>query len=315
MRWIKLSVITWVFFCMGSLQAKAPTTADNAVTYSIPQSATKLTTINVVPLANRQTEYFIIEAMVNGKGPFLFMVDTGSNDTVLTQSLAEDLQLPFIQKRKFLTHNGYQTVQYYKIDNIKFGKAELSDYQVKTYTEPSVVTHFRNQKKLPIDGILGLGAFYHYLLTFDYANKQIEMASGTLSAEEEGVIELEDISRTPVISILFKDKNNARLYINCLIDTGFSGYFAMPASVKTLPFKVLKAEKTLLRVWGQQYVIKKVQVDVNVYLGKKVIVSPIVLYGNDIYGTSNTGFGLVGLYALHPFQLTIDQKNKRVQLK
>lgn len=303
-----------IFFCafVTLLQAKEATT--RTVYYSIPESAKEITSAYEIPLAFSPTEYFVVQVMINGKGPFLFMVDTGSSYTMLSKTVAQALNLPLQRRIKYPNNNSYSSLEVYQIDQLKLGEAEVNNYQVNVYSEPSIVTHFRNQKNIPIDGILGIGAFYHYLVTFDYQARKIILQSKALE-EGEGVMEFEDTRRSPVIPILFKDKNNVTLYIKCLIDTGFSGYFALPASVKTIPFKVLKEDKTLVRAGFEEHVINKDKLDVSVYVGKKKIVSPTVLYGKDIYGKANEGFGLLGLLVIHQFKVSIDQKSRLIKIE
>jgi hypothetical protein len=60
---------------------------------SVGQAAAQSSTPSPVPLIRSRTHLLVVSARINGRGPFKFILDTGSNITLIESSLFRDLDL------------------------------------------------------------------------------------------------------------------------------------------------------------------------------------------------------------------------------
>jgi len=115
----------------------------------------------------------VIEAKVNGKGPFRFQVDSGFGGMMeVTPDLAKSLALPVIgesiggdpsgKNQKAVRILSAESVD---IGDVHFGQVEAGEGG----------PHFEG-----IDGVIGLQLFHQLLVTFDYPNSRFEIDGGGL---------------------------------------------------------------------------------------------------------------------------------------
>jgi hypothetical protein len=186
---------------------------------------------------------------------------------------------------------------------------------VAVLDEPNIITNFIKTRKFHIDGVLAIGAFYHYLLTLDYSHKRIGLISGELDKNDKDTIEFAPTKRIPVVLVEFKDNKNNTLQVKCILDSGFSGQFTFPTSVTKIPFNIIEAHQVRINAGFQEYIVNKDKIEAKAYFSDKVIENPIILYGKGIYGKSGDYFGLMGLDVIHQYRMTLDQKNRLLKIE
>lgn len=94
-----------------ALMAATPLIAQTPVTDEAPADATLPTGMNS---ASRMT----VPVMVNGQGPFNFVIDTGADRTVVSRELAQRLALPQGGTAKLHAMGGSSEVRLVKIDRL-----------------------------------------------------------------------------------------------------------------------------------------------------------------------------------------------------
>src|SRR5882724_4063643 len=130
-----------------------------------------------------------IEVMVNGKGPFVFAIDTGgSGKARADSSLVERLSLEKIGEARGGDGSGQnaQSMSIVQFDSLSIGTLEFHNVQApsRNYNTRPGMEH--------IDGILGFDLFSDYLLTLDYPGKRVRIESGQLpSAGDNGIMNFE----------------------------------------------------------------------------------------------------------------------------
>lgn len=101
----------------------------------------------------------IVEARVNGRGPFRFAVETGASFTAVTPQTAAALGLAATDTANPSVH----------VDSVSVGTATLRDFRIGVFPiAPG------------IEGILGLNAYRDLLLTVDYPAGVVRFERGTL---------------------------------------------------------------------------------------------------------------------------------------
>src|SRR5437868_3222230 len=112
---------------------------------------------------------------INGRGPFRFIVDTGTGgDAMVTSELAQQLDLPVAGEARLNdpTGQGGQNARIRKLDKLQVAGVDF--YSVRAI-----------EHSLPVgdgacQGMLGFTLFRDFLLTLDYVHGRIILAEGEL---------------------------------------------------------------------------------------------------------------------------------------
>jgi len=124
---------------------------------------------------DQQSGFFIIEAKINGQGPYPFILDTGGHD-ILTPDMAHHLGLPTIGKG-FSTGAGAGSTptEFTSVKTLSMGDAVMSQ-------QPFTILHIdlgaaatQKGKRVPIAGILGLEVFERFAITMDYKAEKVTL--------------------------------------------------------------------------------------------------------------------------------------------
>ncbi|RYG31371.1 MAG: hypothetical protein EON93_13110, partial [Burkholderiales bacterium] len=104
----------------------------------------------------------IAKVMLNGKGPFSFMVDTGSTVTVIAERHVATIGAPVVGKVMVAGTTGMAETPMARVDMFEAGVAKQRSVQVAVLPDSGVAN---------IDGILGADMFAGKRLTFNIAQK------------------------------------------------------------------------------------------------------------------------------------------------
>ena len=242
-----------------------------------------------------------IEVMVNGKGPFLFLIDTGAQgmaraDSSLVQQLG-------------LSVAGQTTSS----DSSAKTQASLSEVRLETLSIANIQFHdvtalsrnYNTASYLPhIDGILGFDLFANYLLTLDYPNKRVRIKRGELPKPDGAqILNFEMIEGNPYIEI-----GIGNLKAKALVDSGNIRGIDLPSSlVRKLS---LTSFPRLIGKGGSvsgEFELKEVRLQDTLSIGRYLFPEPDVTF-TDVYEEVNIGSSL-----LREFEITFDQKNHRIR--
>jgi hypothetical protein len=246
---------------------------------------------------------FAIDLMVNGKGPFLFAIDTGAEGGPrLDSSLMEKLGLKSSGQMRDGDPSGRspQMAETVKLDSIEVGGLRFSAVAAtsKNYKNPP--------RPLAADGIIGLGLFADYLVTLDFPAKVLRIARGELpKADGAEILDYQVEHGVPSVEL---DVGNTK--IKAHLDSGNRiGEFVFPTS---LVEKLTQTSKPLVvgraRSASGDMEIKQVQIKELVRLGRHEFPDATVTFP----ALGDTGN--VGARVLNQFAVTFDQKNQRVRL-
>lgn len=106
------------------------------------------------------------KVMVNGSGPYSFMVDTGSSATVLAERHVLALGAPIVGMATVAGTTGVSEVQVAQIDKLQSGVVAKSNLRVAVLKDQSIPT---------IDGILGGDVFAGRRLVFNIREKMVRV--------------------------------------------------------------------------------------------------------------------------------------------
>ncbi len=282
--------------------------------YNKPRSTNQLSTPTSLQLTQMSSKHYFINVTINGKGPFRFMVDTGAPISVISQRLANTLHLEKSKRIKFTRNNKQFNANLYRIPMLKIGNAELIDYDMIVYPEPTIISYFKKEFNEHIDGILGFGAFSDYLITLDFPKKRFILENGQLKPNQQKVSSFNIKEKLPVTSIIFKDGSNHSMQYHFVIDTGSNEQFTLPPMVNFLPYKKTNSQMIKNGTHYGEYTALKEKIVADAYWGDSKFVNPTVVYNKSIYD-SNVPFGLMGLEVMDKLKITIDQKKKLIKIE
>jgi hypothetical protein len=116
----------------------------------------------------------VVPTYVNGRGPFDFLVDTGTNTTLIDVGLAAELELKPLRKQSLRTFTGSEEASRYSLGPITVGAhcvPRLAALAVEMSTIHRVDPRIR--------GLLGLDFLLEFDFLLDYGHQQIELYDPT----------------------------------------------------------------------------------------------------------------------------------------
>jgi clan AA aspartic protease (TIGR02281 family) len=125
-----------------------------------------------IPAAADRSGRILARVLVNGRGPYRFMVDTGANHTALAASLLPELGIS-VDKDKSMTVlgiNGSVTAPSVHLDSLDVGGLHMGDMQVPVLAGPLLAD---------IDGILGIDGLENRTMTANFLHDRF-VVTGSL---------------------------------------------------------------------------------------------------------------------------------------
>jgi CubicO group peptidase (beta-lactamase class C family) len=239
----------------------------------------------------------VIEAKVNGKGPFRFQVDTGYGGMIqVTPAVAQTLALPVIGESIAGDPSGknQRTVRVLSAESVDVGSAHFGQVEVSEGGP-----HFEG-----IDGVIGLQLFTGLMVTFDYPNSRFNVDGGALPAADGAKI----LTYRVEYGVPNIDIDVAGQKVKTDIDSGSPALLSMPLSLaKSLP---LANEPQVVghgRTVGNEFDIYSAPMKGEAHVGGITLTDPRVDFV-DLFPNANLGFRF-----LKDYVVTFDPANHRVR--
>jgi predicted aspartyl protease len=114
----------------------------------------------------------VVPVTINGSGPYDFVLDTGSNNTMLDQKLADDLALPRGGETAILGVKGSTSLAAVYANSLSIAGAAVNGKDLFLFTNPKL-------QSLPagLRGILGEDFLQHFDVLIDYRHQTIQLES------------------------------------------------------------------------------------------------------------------------------------------
>ena len=243
-----------------------------------------------------------IEVRVNGHGPFLFLVDTGAGGPYARAdaSLVARLSLPTEGEEE--TSDGGGATR--SIKRVTLQSVEVGNFSAKNvaalsrdYGSPTWLTK--------IDGILGPHFFRDHLLTISFARGYLRIEDGELPpADGANIMDYE--LREGNIWIPMSIAGRA---VTAVLDTGNIRALDVPsAALKSLRLASFPRPAGNSSGASGTTAIREVRLAGPLRIGKHVFPAQDVTFADDFQEVN------VGSTLLQDFEVTIDQKNRRLRL-
>lgn len=153
----------------------------------------------------------VVPVVLNGQGPFYFMLDTGATHTVITQRTLEQLGLQADHQRPVLLRgvSGVKRIPTVMMQTLQAGSLQFNQRRMP------VLSGFIVEE---VDGIIGIDILGSHRVSADFQNDQIRISDANGVPVDEGysMVTFNRISR-PLIMI---DARVGRVRTRAIIDTG-----------------------------------------------------------------------------------------------
>ena len=263
----------------------------------------------------------IVTVMINGKGPYNMILDTGSPTVVLRPDIAQQLALPkgAIHGSEFARSiGGVDTVIFKRIAKLTLGEVEFKDLDAKLIDIPSDYLG----PGVHIDGLLGLRVFSQLLLTIDYPNSQLILTPNQyLGTDSPHVIP----ARLQKAQHLLVDLPVNGKTMTFTLDTGTSmGFFLLDSDAQKLSFSQGPIISGTSNTPHGLVTIRVGRIHQTLDLANQQIKQPIVYIRPAQYPLISQrnmdplfadATSLIGGEVLRHFSLTIDQRSQLVSFE
>lgn len=288
----------------------------------------QLTTVYAEPIMREEhtalidivNNSIIIQAMINGKGPYRFFLDTGSSGSYVSSKVAKQLKLPFESARHIMLNEMPHEFNYYRIQNLSIGNAVISNFEVGVTPLLDTV----NQKFAPkdrVDGVLGFDAFKDFLLTLNVKAGTLSLKSGNLNPKDINTFPFEpQIPALCIIPISVQDDKGAKLQFKVMVDTGEGSEapsIMLPISMHKLPFTVISRSRISYLQMTRNDEMYQSQVNATAFIGNnRAFKNPILIHHTKPFaGTETYHYGLIGMGMIKSLIITFDQKSSLVKIE
>jgi hypothetical protein len=239
----------------------------------------------------------VVEATINGKGPYRFILDTGAHMTVIDDAVNEELSLP--ESESPMGHA-------IRIGTLRFGEIAVQGLIASVRPLRGLLKGDDAPR-----GVLSAASFPGYLLVLDYPGKRIVLRKGALdAADARTTFSYEASEGLPTVPVTVAG-TTTRVHL----DTGSSEGLTLPTRfLKSLPLRGEPREVGKARTHMGEYPISMAQVAGPVTLGTFALDLPEVSF-SDVAPGPIPPVGQIGFEVLRRFVVTFDSKNRRIRFE
>ena len=229
-----------------------------------------------------------------------FIVDTGAGVNVIDISIAESQGYEVVAETEIGAPGGPQIpATIVKVPLVRVGDATIVDAEF-------VTMDVNNFSRGSTQGVIGVGVFHEYLVTFDTGGGQITISRDSLSAGESGVVPYNADDGQVQIEI-----DVAGTQVAAHIDTGSMGGLMLPGEMmESLPLADTPISGGKARLVGGSRDIKHAKLDGSIRFAGHEFKSPDVAFMSP-----SSGHGNIGGRILDGFVVSVDQVNHLVSFQ
>ena len=163
----------------------------------------------VIALEEERNRRLTLPVMIDGAGPFAFLIDTGSQATAITHEIRSSLALAPAGKAVLVGMASRREVDLAAIRRIEFGSNSFTDF-----TAPVLA-----REHVGADGIIGLDALQDYRVLLDFRNQTIAVEDARGKGSTRG-FEIVVRARQELGQLLITDALVEGVRATVIIDTG-----------------------------------------------------------------------------------------------
>jgi predicted aspartyl protease len=180
---------------------------EQAVAPSLTNPATE-----VLSLDEDRNERLTVPVLIDGAGPYNFMIDTGSQATAVTHEINESLSLESLGMATLVGMASRRPVEVVELDQL-----EVGSHVIHNLAAPVL-----NRRNLGADGIIGLDMLQDFRVLLDFKNETIAVEDVSSKNSTRG-FEIVVRARHKLGQLLITDAVVEGVKATVIIDTGAQG--------------------------------------------------------------------------------------------
>src|SRR4051812_25161617 len=232
----------------------------------------------------------VVPVMINGKGPYKFIFDTGASVNVVDTSVAAELSLDSNAK----------------IQEVRLGNVRIRN--VQAFVNP--ISQMLGSGDVP-RGVLSASSFPGNLVIFDFPAKRVVFRNGTLPSPDNKTVFNYDPADLPSIPV-----NVAGREVTVHLDTGAPYALALPTKyMKELPLSGPAVQKGSAKTHAGSLPIYLAPLDGTISIGSFKLSTRELRFTDVVPFGGSEPRGQLGTEALRDFILALDSLNHRLELK
>ena len=188
----------------GALSVPMSARADSPA----PQPAAEPVPDSVLAASVDLNDRMTVPVMVNGRGPFPFVIDTGANRSVVSDALAAQLGLPSTGFLQIRAAAGVARTDSVRVASLAVGSRRLSNFQAPVLQADN----------LGALGMLGIDAVADQRLVMDFGKKQMSLTQTVRREPDARTLVVQAKSRYGQLLLVDSEAEGVPLYV--IIDTG-----------------------------------------------------------------------------------------------
>ena len=254
--------------------------------------------IHQTPMVERYGKPYVM-VTINGKGPFRFVIDTGTGgDALVTPELATELGLPTVGHATLSDPSGQgaKRAPIVQIDSLEVAGVK--------FTGIRAISHSFFAEAGTCEGLLGFTLFRDYLLTLDFPDRLVTLSGGALAADGgKSVLPFRMPEGVPIAYL----KVDGLQPVEAQLDSGGGGLVLPEKLAAHLKYDVDPVVFASGRSVSARFEMKAAKLASDVKLGRYTFTHPVV--------EIHPAFPLVnfGSPPMQIFAITFDQKNLLVR--
>ncbi len=207
---------------LATLLAATPAAADTPALVEAPAAVASTGLVDpaaeVLALEQERNRRLTLPVIVDGAGPYAFMIDTGSQATAITHEIRAALALPSAGTATLVGMASRREVDLVDIGRIEFGANSFTNFAAPVLERNNVGA----------DGIIGLDALQDFRVLIDFRNQTIAVEDAS-ERDRSGGFEIVVRARTKLGQLLITDALVEGVRATVIIDTGAQASLANTA--------------------------------------------------------------------------------------
>jgi hypothetical protein len=244
----------------------------------------------------------VVDVMLEGKGPFPFVFDSGAHGSVMDLEFAKAQGISLGSQVMVGSPGGAgRPGQLATVKRLDVGGLSLGDVTIVAFTG----LPFKDAD--PPRGVLGPYSWSGLLITFDYSHSRLVFRRGSLP-EPDGreIFGWSAQQPLPLVPITVAGQK-----IDANLDTGARYSLSLPTSFeKTLPLAGPPVDAGRARTVDQDVVAQRATLKGKVTIGRYTLENPTLMFSSLHQDVCNVGPPL-----LRQFTFTLDPANRRLRLE
>lgn len=252
-----------------------------------------------------------VRAKINDQGPYTFWLDTGSEISLISKQIADDLKLPLLAGKKRHIQASYSKASL----NTHLALApSLNMGQVQFQSAPFLTIEKQHQAhqlldNLNIAGIIGINMFHGVTVAINLKNNVMVFQKHVIPSSN--ALRMKGLYFFPVVNADVEHDAKKSSY-PFLIDTGFNGGVEMPNCNKNrLPSHQASHSRDFFNKIERGFLVK---LKGYIKVGNMTVPNPVVRYAESNC-LKKRPFGLIGTQFLKDKIVTINLKKRLISIQ